>query len=166
MEDETLELRVDVTDADFKKLEKGKALVLAHGIIGSAPIQIVIQRKKKPLKTKLEWKDSGIRRDGKVLRTATLVEDTDNKKILSLIPDYESARRREGKPLLNLAKKREDIIAEASERWHIDADKANVEIDQMGTIYEPREGFFRKTQRISFIKRPRETEKMESGGPT
>jgi hypothetical protein len=116
--DETLELRVDLLDEDFKKLEKGKALVLAHGIIGSAPISIVIQRKKKIKEV-----------------SRALVEDTDSKKMLSLIPTHSM-------------KKGEGIIAEASEHWHIDADKARAEIRQMlrdGTIYEPRDGWLRKT---------------------
>jgi hypothetical protein len=66
MAEETLELRVDLKDSDFKKLEKGVALELANGFVGGTPIKLVIQReKKKKDKTKLEWKDNGKSRDGK-----------------------------------------------------------------------------------------------------
>jgi DNA replicative helicase MCM subunit Mcm2 (Cdc46/Mcm family) len=126
MEDETLELRVDITDADFKKLEKGKALVLAHGIIGSSPIQIVLQRKKKI----------------KDVSPEMLVEDTDSQKILSLIPGSFGTTQGDE------PKKTETIIAEAEKQWHISTDKAKAEISTLlreGIIYEPRAGFLWKT---------------------
>jgi hypothetical protein len=156
MSDETLEIRIDLVDEDFNKLEKGKAIIVAHGIIGASPIEIVIQRQKKMLKTKLEWKDKrDKRRDGQPLHVATLVEDknaqnhitkqleargmlveqTDAQKILSLIPKDNMIRQT-------------NVYVQATERWQIEPLKTRAEISQLlreGTIYEPREGWLRKT---------------------
>jgi len=137
MAEETLELRIDLKDADFKKLEKGIALELVNGFVGGTPIKLVIQREKKKDKTKLEWKDGGKGRDGKTLRVANIVEDKDSAKILSLIGDPHDA-----------PKNREDIVAEAKKRWNISPSKTAEELRTMfreGTIYEPREGWLRKT---------------------
>jgi hypothetical protein len=136
MAEETLELRVDLKNSDFKKLEKGIALELANGFVGGTPIKLVIQREKK-VKTKLEWKDNGKRSDGKTLRVANIVEDKDSAKILSIIGTSKDD-----------PKKRRDIVAEAKKRWNISPDKTAEEIIIMlreGTIYEPREGWLRKT---------------------
>jgi len=45
-QEDSIELRVKLVDADFKKLEAGKPLMFASGQIGNTPITIAIVREK------------------------------------------------------------------------------------------------------------------------
>lgn len=130
MSDETITFRIDMVDSDFKKLEKYTPLVIAHGNIGGSPIEIILQREHKrggkpPYKTG----------DKVIIDDSKLPEATDASKILSLIPAVDMRHT-------------DEIYTEAHKRWHIERPKAFEEVRKMlreGTIYEPREGFLRKT---------------------